>query len=161
MKTSSTTTLQEAKNYLRKNWSKGTSCPCCGQYVRKYKRSFDSGLARFLISLYILSKGNTHAVIDKSDIRSHARIDDLKATNYGIIRFWKVAVPVETKDSEDKRTSGKWKITELGIEFALGKIKIPKYAETYNNKCVGFTGNRFDIIRALGEKFSYKELMSR
>lgn len=154
-----TNTIQEAKDFLKEGFEKGVECPCCKQYVRKYRRLFDSGLARFLLGLYNLSKGSVTAEINKDDIRALMEINKLQATNYGIIEYWKLAEPVKNDDPK-KRTSGLWKITALGIAFAEDKINIPKYCFTYNNKRLGFDEETTTIRHALGRNFNYEELMN-
>ena len=42
-------TVKEAKTFLRKNFDQGIDCPCCGQFVKKYKRKLNSSMAYALI----------------------------------------------------------------------------------------------------------------
>lgn len=152
-------TIKQAKSYLRENFDKGTECPCCGQLVKRYARLFDSGLARFAIALYHLSDGKPKKAFDKNEIRKLAGLKNLSATNYGIIRYWKILEPLPVEVSE-KRTSGMWQLTDLGIQFVESKIAIPKYCYTYNNSIDGYSEQRIKIEQALGLKFNYKELMN-
>src|SRR4051812_24310898 len=49
-------TVKEAKEYLRANFNTGVSCPCCGQFVKRYKRRITASAAIGLIKLYKLSQ---------------------------------------------------------------------------------------------------------
>lgn len=153
-------TIKDAKEYLRNNFEEGAECPCCGQFVKQYSRLFDSGLARFAIALYRLTKGMSGLSRNKDDIRKRAGMEKLQATNYGIIEFWNIAVKTKN-DDDSKRTSGLWKLTPKGVAFVEGRLLIPKYAKTYDNKCQGFSDTRITIKEALGNKFNYRELMER
>ncbi len=46
-----TTTLKQAKDFLRLYAEKGVRCPCCKQYVKVYRRVLGSQMARWLIWL--------------------------------------------------------------------------------------------------------------
>jgi hypothetical protein len=151
-------TLKDAKDKLILGWEKGTDCPCCGQFVKLYKRLFDSGLARFMIALYKLSDGKPGVYIDKDAIRFEAGLDTLKATNYGIIKHWQVAHTFRG-DNTAKRTSGQWSLTEYGKKLVEGSVSIPKYAFTYNKEVYKFSKERITIKGALGKHFNYAKLM--
>jgi len=36
------TTILEAKQLLKDNFAQGIECPCCGQFVKRYKRKLNS-----------------------------------------------------------------------------------------------------------------------
>ena len=44
-------TIKEAKEHLRNNFEEGIDCPCCGQFVKLYKRKLNSGMAATLIRI--------------------------------------------------------------------------------------------------------------
>lgn len=61
-------------------------------------------------------------------------------------------------DDKKKRSSGYWRATEKGQQFAKGEIEIPKYVFTLDNKVVGYSKDQINIYDALSKKFNYQEL---
>lgn len=146
-------TLQEAKQYLRDNWHKGVNCKCCGQFVKLYKRKFGSLQAQALIMMYQLHQESewvhVREIIEKLNIHG----------DFSKMAYWKL---IEEKEntSSDKKNSGYWKITEIGKQFVLNSIEIPSHVFVYNAKLQGYSETKTNIVKSLGEKFSYKELMN-
>lgn len=146
-----TGTLQEAKDFLNLNWKIGVKCPCCNQTVKLYPTPLGSNMAMFLISLV------KNYEIHKRPI--HYKECKFGSRNYPHLSKWGL---METSKSPttDKRTSGFWIPTQLGIDFAQNKIRVKAKAKIYNNKFYGFYGEDITIIDALKKKFNYEELMS-
>ena len=144
-------TLEEAKKYLRDNFSEGVPCPCCTQLVKLYGYKINVGMVVVLIKMYKFGKEWVHPLID------------LKTNNgdYAKLRFWGLVEPKSKEPTEDKKASGYWRITEEGKKFVEGNKLVKEKAFLFNNKCYGFKGKEITIIEALGKKFSYSELMSK
>lgn len=145
-------TLVEAKTYLRGSWKKGVSCPCCGQFVKLYKRKLSSVMSRMLIRLYHLPQGYNHVSKICKDISNTGTHDFSKLTYWGLIQE---QVNTDTK----KRTSGNWKITEKGCQYVEKRITMPSHVFVYNSKKQGFSETMTTITKSLGVKFNYSELM--
>jgi len=155
MKKSEIKTLEEAKQYLRDNYEKGTECLCCKQRVQLYKRKLNAGMCYGLIALYRISNGNDFIHIPTEFTKRKINNSN---TELSKLAYWGL---IEEKKNEDssKRTSGYWRITQRGIDFVNKKILLPRHALIYNGKCRGFTKEGVSIIMALGDKFNYDELM--
>lgn len=80
--------------------------------------------------------------------------------SYSILAWWKLLEPSKENDDPTKKSSGYWRITQKGIDFLEKRITVPKRVHIYDNKCVGFDEEMVDVIKALGKKFDYQELMS-
>lgn len=150
-------TLEEAKQVLREGWAEGVECPCCTQYVKKYERKLNTGVTLFLIGLYRIDptgQNYHHAkeVLERIGAFTTSR-------DYSILEYWKLIEP-ELNTDEEKRTSGFWKITRLGIDFVEGNESVLSHAKIFNNKGYGLTGELIDVRTALGKKFDYTELMN-
>lgn len=148
-------TLKEAKNHLRENYERGVNCPCCGQFVKKYKRSVYARIAKYLINLYHLNKHDSSKYFSVDEIKVKGDGDFAKLLYWNLIE----EMPKNETDTH-KRTSGFWRITPLGKDFVENKIKISKYALVYNSKLLGFEGEQTSIIECLGKDFNYQELIS-
>ena len=147
-------TIIEAKRHLRENFNTGTDCPCCGQFVKLYKRKLAATPSRMLIRLYSLLDGWNHV----SEIVKG--ISSTGSNDFSKLAYWKLIEEKGNLNNDGKKNSGYWKITKKGRDFVENKIRIPSYVLIYNTKCYGFSDDETTIIGALGEKFSYNELMN-
>ena len=146
-------TLIEAKRHLRENFNTGTDCPCCGQFVKLYKRKLGSSQSRSLILLYSLNQKSEW--IHSREITKKINITG----DFAKLVYWNLILE-KPKSKEDKRSSGFWKLTQRGKDFVLGNIKIPSHVFIYNASLQGFSNEQIFIHSALGKKFSYNELMN-
>lgn len=134
---------------------KGYVCPCCNQYVKLYRRHFNSNMAVALLFLY----RNRH--------RSFIHLEnEMKACGYkrcgdaSYLRHYKFIEVKKEKREDGSNRNGMYKISGLGILFCEMKSKAREYFLTFNNSCEGFDGEEIDILKALGRKFNYSELIS-
>jgi hypothetical protein len=144
-------TLKEAKDFLNANWKVGVDCPCCKQLVKLYPTTFSSNMAIFLISLVRL--------YEKNKVPIHYKDCKFSSRNYPHLAKWNLMV-TEKSDAADKKTSGYWTPTQLGIDFANNKCLLKSKAYLYNNTIFGFGGDDINIEQALGNKFNYQKLMN-
>lgn len=154
-------TIKEGKEYLRNNFKKGVTCPCCNQFVKLYKRKLNQSMAYGLTIMYKL---HTAKGFDRY-LKMNEEIAKLKIPSSNIeypkLAYFKLIQEVPkpmTKD--DKKNTGFWRLTKMGIDFVKGQIEVPAYALIYNGTCYGFSDEKINIIKALGTKFNYNELMS-
>lgn len=133
----------------------GANCPCCGQFVKRYRRPINSAQSRCLIRLYHLNKTGPA-------YRHMSEIDPTRGGSIGLstLAAWELVVTLENED-KTKKCSGLWRITEKGKQFVLNKIQIPSHVYLYNTEVLGFDETKqINIIKALGKHFNYTELMS-
>jgi hypothetical protein len=139
---------------MEKAKQKGTECPCCGQFVKVYRRTINSTMARQLITAHAKHGTEWFHTRDVVLMDSAGAGDFSKLECWGLIR----RAP-HVQGEEGKRTSGMWKITPLGQEFIAGKKLVPKYAFIYNGTLLELGGVDMHIQHALGKKFDYREIM--
>lgn len=152
-------TLAEARQWLRERLRDGEECPCCMQFAKIYQRKLNSGMAYALIWLVRWFEKNPesdYVFVNKLADRMVLR----RGGEWTLIRYWGLIEEKPSDPKSDQRTSGLWRPTPLGIEFAKGEVMVQKYALTYNRGCQGLEGGLVDIRECLGDQFSYKELMS-
>ena len=150
-------TLAESKQFLRENWEKGTTCPCCKQVVKQYKRKMHSAMGVMLIQFYKLSN-ETGDWVHVSDLYRKGNKVTTSA-DYAYLRYWKLLEKKPEDEDQDKKSNGYWRITQRGKEFAMGSRKELSHILLYNGGFYGLSGELVDIEDVLGDKFSYKELM--
>lgn len=147
-------TLRQAKATLVSNLEDGTTCPCCGQYAKLYVRQLNSGMAATLVWLV-----NQYLKTKKwIDIPEDAPRFVIKNREIGRLKHWGLVVQ-HANEEEGQKTSGIWKPTEKGIQFALMEITVPRSVRLFNNVEKGFSRETTDVLTALGRKFDYAELM--
>jgi|ERR1700679_3642900 len=139
-------TTEDAALYLLNN-PKGAVCPCCNRFTKTYKRKLNSGMALSLITLY-KRFGRNPVRINKELSRGGMGL----AGEYAKLRYWGLL--------EKTEDTGRWRVTETGEAFVLNQISVPKHVLLRNRKFLGLTGVLITVETALGDKFSYRELMS-
>jgi len=142
--------LVKAKEIVEKGRNNGIDCPCCGLYVKEWKKSIISIAVASLCKLVSKYKGK-YIHLDDFNVQPKDR-------NFSQLVLWKLIKKAKTDDST-KRASGMWMPTEKGIKFARGEAVLKKYVITLNNKCIGYEGDFIDVKEALNSRFNYSDLM--
>jgi hypothetical protein len=133
---------------------KGYKCSCCGQYVKRYFRKFNSNMALALIILYRnKDKGFIHLENTMKEL-GYKRCGDAS-----YLRHYRLIEKKEGNRDDGSPRNGMYKITGIGIMFVEGKSKVQGTFIISNNKHEGFEGDKITIQDALGKKFDYTELM--
>ena len=142
-------TLAEAKQHLRTSFKDGTECPCCGKYVKAYKRKLNSGMARALILIYTLTKDGKYIHVQDEFAKLRLRATTM---DYAYAEKWKLI-------ESDLDQNGYWRITQLGKSFVLNQIDLPEYCLVYNGSVYKWADNKIGIKTALTTLWSYTDLM--
>ncbi len=133
---------------------KGYCCAACNQYVKLYRRHFNSNMAVALIFLYRnRERGFIHLENEMKE-QGYKRCGDAS-----YLRHYRLIEAKKEDRLDGSSRNGMYKISGLGILFVEMKHKVQNTFLTFNNKCEGFNGKEIDILEALGTKFSYNELM--
>jgi hypothetical protein len=154
MDTVITDSVAVAADRLREKLDEGTICPCCGQYAKRYKRKLNSSIAAALCWMW---RHNRYGWIN---VPAQAPSWVLKAREYPKLAWWGLIEEKPREPGSKARTSGIWRVTDLGAEFVRSCVGVPRYAFVYNGSVDGFTeSDRVYIRSALGDRFDYAELM--
>jgi len=153
MQTDLFTTLQQCKEFLGLFKSNGCKCPCCGSYIKVWrKKPISTAIVAFikLCNLY------------KNDPKFY-HLDDFnviqKDRNFNQLTLWGIVEP-NTDNETEKRAFGEYKPTKLGLQWYSGEVKIPKYVYTQNNVLkYKDTENFITLQDAVSSKFKYDQLM--
>ncbi len=154
--------LADAAAWVLEQHKKGAVCPCCDQLAKRYKRKLNSSMAYALLLIYRHFKTHTdwlHVPEYLEEVCNTGPTkrggDWAKMVHWGLI----VGKDDETRTDGSKRT-GFYKITQKGIDFVRGRIRVPKYAHLYAAKCIALSPDDTSISEALGSRFNYSELMA-
>lgn len=126
----------------------GAECPCCGRYAKVYHRRIYGAMVAFLVKLTAEYVANPGTCVN---VRTVAQKTSLMGGDYAKLLYW---------DLVERVDEGNWIPTSKGIDFALDKIRVPKYVVLYNAKVLEFSEETVGVRESLG-KFDYDELMKR
>ena len=146
--------IKEAKSYLRENFEEGATCPCCGQFVKLYKRKLNSGMASTLIRIY---RDNQQAWTHVKNFLRENKYQN--SHDWTRLKDWGLLEEQENTETT-KKTSGTWRITDRGVKFIMGQIAVPSHIFIYNNSLQGYSNTEINIYKALGKHFNYTQLMN-
>jgi len=162
------TTLEDAKKWLRVRFGKGATCPCCNQFVKLYPRKFTKSMAYVLLLMarYYrrvdvkpdewLHVPSHIAEVAVSNPRRAAAVrgDWAKMKDWGLIE----KKPAVRKDGSSR--VGCWRLTPLGRQFVAREVKVPSHVYQYNRGLLQRTVDKqITIDDALGTEFSYADIM--
>lgn len=152
---SSPITLQEARQRVSQGMDRGMQCPCCDQYIKRYRRKLNSGLAALLVRVY-----HEVSVREPAGGWLHVRdaVKDMIGTDYAILKHWRLIEPY--RENQRRGRAGLWRLTEKGRQFVEGKTTVPEAVYLLNNEVHGFSEETMGIQQALGSNFDWEELMS-
>lgn len=135
--------------------AKGYSCPCCGSYVKTYRRSMNSNMAIALICLLKSKRLDYVHMEEMLRYYKHKRCGD-----FSYLVHYRFIEKLKEKREDGSKKNGKYKITTSGIMWAEGKTTCKSKFLMEMGKFKGFDGEDITIMQALGEKFSYDRLIS-
>jgi len=139
----------------------GAVCPCCGQFAKTYKRKLNSTMVASLIWL----AHEQLATSDKwVDVQRKAPRRVLASRQIGTVGHWglcrNAVATAAALHVQAAKCSGLWQITERGLEFVRGEIRVPRHVYLYANVVKGWGDESTDVREALGDHFNYAELMA-
>lgn len=151
-----TATLEEAKNWLRERLHEGERCPCCTQFAKVYKKKLNSGMVSRLVHLERMSRGD-NVWISVNDLYSKTK--SVSPKDFPCLKHWQLIEAKGDTPDDGAKSSGYWRITDLGRQFVRGEVSMKRYIYLYDNRLMKFSEETITIHEALGDNFDFKELM--
>ena len=153
--------LEQARLWVQTNMRKGVPCPCCNQYCRVYKRKLNTTMALAMVMIYRHFKSHPrdtwlHVAAFLVAVK---RDSTIAGGDVAKLRFWGLIVPMKDERSDGSDRIGRYGITPVGQQFVEGKIAVPRYVYLYNQGLLRLSEEMITIQQALGDRFSYSELM--
>ena len=141
---------------IKENIKDGCVCPTCDQYIRQYKRSINANMCVFLQSLYINQQNSIEA---GGDGWVHHSDCEYTGRDYNQLLHWGL-IATQKDSTGAKKTTGYWKVTELGVGFLTGEATVHKSILSYNgSSTIDTDSEQISFEEAFGQKFNYEELM--
>lgn len=151
-------TLIEAQENLDQKIEKGARCECCGQYVKVYKRPLNSTMVREMLDFYM--EAGVGKFMHFLEIRNFIERGYAGGGDFQKLAYWGFIEKLPLEESEDKKSSGKWAITERGEAFLKGELTVKSHALVFDGRVLGFCGDDVTIDTIPVKGFSFRELMS-
>jgi len=151
-----TTTLEDARRYVQGQAKDGVQCPCCGLLVQVYKRSFNRGMARYLMEI-VLEHQRTNDWVDVRRLPVYKT--GTQRGDYGYLRWAWGLLDSRKGDDPSRRGSGLWRPTERGVAVARGEDSVWSHVLHVREHVLGFCGELITIHDV--KKFDYRDLVDR
>ena len=150
--------LTDAIEFVQKRKRKGVICPCCDQFVKTYKRKFNSRMARTLILCWPAFRDNPGKFLDVPGFCTTKH--NFIPGEHGKLVSWGLFEKKDSLRDDGSSRNGMYRITPMGKEFLHGHIQVPKYYYFFNNTALDYSDETIGIEEALGNGFNYRELMA-
>lgn len=141
-----------------------STCPCCGQITKIYKRKLGGAMARGLIQLYHGFRNQKEpAPIHIAEFFQSLKNAPSSAKGGGDVaklRYWKLLRRIVGEREDGSNRVGLYTMTKRGRAFVEGEIKVASHVHIYNGVVVGWSDTQIGIEQAIGKKFNYRELMA-
>lgn len=130
--------------------------------MNRYQLSAMQGVGLIALANKTAKTGEEFHHIDTLDVWLSPKSGEMKKVSgfggqFASCSRWGL-ISDSVNDDADKKTSGSWKLTTLGWELVLKRVKINKYCFSYENTIFGFWGEMKSIDDVLGNKWSYADL---
>ena len=149
--------LKIAREWVLKCFGNGhrVQCPCCDQTLFKYRRVLNSGMASALSYAYKLADGDPSIWLHLNrDMPSKVQ----RSKDWGMLQHWGLISKRDVKREHPE--FGYWRITERGVMFVQGHIKVPRRILTYGKVFYGYEdeADTIGFQEALKTHFDYSGL---
>jgi len=153
-------TLKDAQTKVLQNMDTGSSCPCCHQWVRRYRYALNEKNVYFLIQLRRYLHENSKEYVHIDHLAEYACEAMKGGTSFSILAWWGLIEEMPNTD-DHKKTSGFWRPTQKGMDWLDGLVKIPQYVYCYNKTItMALTDKMISVKEIPWNKFRYDVLMT-
>jgi len=143
------------KDYLKVLQGAGGDCPCCDRHGKYNGFTITQKNAQALLWIYKNAANEDRWV----NTAKNAPREFMRAKTFTNMRYWGL-IEAHPNDRKDVKGSGYWRITSKGIDYILGKMRLPKKAFIYNRKLVGFGEQQVYFKECFKEQFNLEEVMN-
>lgn len=79
-----------------------------------------------------------------------------------LLHQWGLIEEVPDDADPQKKKAGFYRVTERGVQFVRGEIRVNKFVYLYDNRLLNISGDTETVSmqEALGDRFDYQELMT-
>lgn len=144
-----TVPISRARRHLADALVEGATCPVCGQHAQLYRRTLHKTMADQLVRVY--RRHGTDRFHAPTALGTHGG-DFAKLAHWGLIRE-------AGERRADGGRAGWWRITDDGVGFVRGEVRVPKYVLLYDGRRIGYDGDHVAITSIL-RTFDLREIQA-
>jgi len=155
-------------NQARNGWDvtiteKGGHCPCCGRWGKVYRHTISESMVKSLLWM-----ASTHGQ-EWIDMPRQAPRWLTQTYAFAKLKWWNLvqSMPMESGfemgedgTGQEKKFSGYWRVTPIGMQFAKGALQVAKYVYLYDDTLKDVSTESIYIKDCIGKKFNYSEIMN-
>jgi hypothetical protein len=104
------------------NLDDGQTCPTCGKWCQRYKRTLNVTMVRSLV--WLLENGGEHRGVNFAN----APAELLRSKQLATTRLWNLV------SQPSGAATGHWRLTPIGVEFVTGRAKTNAWVTEYNGE---------------------------
>lgn len=141
-------------DYLKVLQGDGGHCPCCKRFGKYNGFTITHKNAQALVWIY-----QSAAVDGWVNTAKNAPREFMRAKTFTNMRYWGL-IEAHPNDRKEVKGSGYWRITQKGVDYIHGKMRLPKKVFIYNRKLVGYGEQQVYFKECFKEYFNLEEAMS-
>jgi hypothetical protein len=155
------TPLREARAWIKERRWEGQECPCCTQLAKVYHRNLNSSMARDLI--WLVRESPKHPPDGWVPVSTIGGYRLQKSREMAKLQHWNLIEPKPSNEKPESgaRTNGIWRPTKSGIAFAHANIRVPKYVDIYDDRCLQMSDETTSIVEAHEHTFWCQPIESK
>jgi len=158
----STTSIAVGAQWIRDHLKGGSTCPCCTQLAKRYKRKLNSSMAYALVLIYRAFRGERQEWLHVPDYLTEVcrTGPTIRGGDWAKLVHWGLIEPKSDEiRSDGSKRVGFYRITQRGRDFVEGRIRVPQHVLIYAERCMGTSEETTSLEEALKDRFNFRELM--
>jgi hypothetical protein len=120
------------------------TCPHCGANMVKFRHSLSGMYVGIIMQIYANMNSERTVDIGTLDMTYNQKNNLQKLQYWGIIR-------------STKKHSGRWRLTDAGLRFVEGELKLRKYVWTYRGKVMEYDGPEILFSQMQDKKYRRRD----
>lgn len=134
-----TSTVKDAKDWLRDRLHDGVTCPVCQQQAKIYKRKITASMVTTMGKVVEAQRG-------PKAVDGYVYLPSImqRSRDFATLRYFGL-VQQKPEKRDDGGSAGWWRVTDDGLLFLRGGLTVFKYAVVYNGNKIGTDGERVGV----------------
>lgn len=144
-------TLGQAMDWMERQAFDGVDCPVCGRWTQVYTWSLRDSWINVM----------REAARDPQEWFTLADYAKKKVQNSALLRHWGLIERADGRREDGLRSSGKYRITDLGMRFLRGTASVPRQLRTFDGGFLHYVDEKDQVFvhEVLGYRFNFDAFM--
>lgn len=129
-------------------------CPVCGRFSHFNRFKISRPMLETMCRLLTFQLMRGDAFVHYNDF-----LGDNTRGFYDLRRWGLIETMPKSPEKTESRTSGFWRVTELGYSFLRGEVNVAKHVYVFDDAVRGYSDDRIYVHDAWGQSFDYRDLL--